>query len=436
MSDLTVAEAKAIAGEAWGYAMAPVILYETMYGQVVDAASPAYVGGFNRFRHYDRLFTPANKDVRTPNNDTPYSWAWLDLRAEPIILSVPAVRERYYVNQWVDLYTHNFAYTGTRATGREAGHYLFAGPGWQGEVPPGIDRVFHAETEIIMTLTRTGVDGEADIPAMKAVQAGYQLTPLSAFTNSPAPPPPPPLDWPAWDKAAAQGLDFIKYLNALLRLMPPVAAETAMLARFARIGIGPGLPFDAATLAPDMREAMEAGIAEAAAAFQSRAATETDSSKLFGSRQELGPDYIYYRACGAMLGVLGNTKEEAFYASQQTEPDGTPLDGLRNWHMRFAPGEWPPVDFFWSITMYALPDRGLVPNPINRYSIGDRTPGLKADSDGGLSIWFQHESPGPEREPNWLPTPAGPFFFAARLYGPKAAALDGRWKLPPLVKTS
>lgn len=434
MTDLTPAEAKAIAGEAWAYALAPVILYETMYGQAINAASPSYVGGFNVFRHYDRLFTPADTDIRTPNNDTPYSWAWLDLRAEPMILSVPAVPDRYYVNQWVDLYTHNFAYTGTRATGRKAGNYLFAGPGWQGEVPAGIDGVFRAETEIVMTLTRTGVDGAADIPAMKAVQAGYRLTPLSGLIGTPVPAAAPALDWPVWDKAKAQGPGFITYLNALLRLMPPVASEAARMARFARIGIGAGLPFDAASLSPDIRDAIVAGITKAAAAFEAKASKETDSMKVFGSREQLGADYIYNRNVGAALGVLGNTKEEAIYASQQTEPDGSPLDGAKSWSLRFAPGALPPVDFFWSITMYALPDRGLVPNAINRYSLGDRTPGLTPDADGGLTIWLQHDSPGPAREPNWLPTPAGPFNFFVRLYGPKAEALDGRWRLPPLTK--
>jgi hypothetical protein len=435
MTQLTLEEAKAIAGEAWLYALAPVALYETLYTQIVDAASPGYVGGFNRFRHYDRLFTPADTDIVTPNNDTPYSWAWLDLRAEPIVLSLPAVPERYYVNQWVDLYTHNFAYTGARATGREAGDYLIAGPGWQGAVPAGIRQVFRAETDIVMTLTRTGVDGEADIPAMKAVQAGYRLTPLSAYAGLPAPAPAPAIEWPVWNKAAAtEGLGFIPYLNALLRFMPPVPLETQIMARFARIGIGAGKPFDAAALAPELRTALEAGIADAVAAFKARLATETVSFNLFGSREGLGSDYLYYRAAGATLGILGNSKEEATYASQQTEPDGTLLDGRTNWSLRFAPGAWPPVDLFWSITMYGLPERQLVPNPINRYSIGDRTPGLKADPDGGLTIWLQHDSPGPERESNWLPTPAGPFFFAARFYGPRAEILEQRWKLPPLQK--
>jgi hypothetical protein len=301
-------------------------------------------------------------------------------------------------------------------------------------VPAGVDGVFRAETDIVMTLTRTGVDGEADIPGMKAVQAGFRVTPLSAFVGTPPPPAAPVLDWPRWDKAAAEGLGFITYLNALMRCMPTVPSEAEMRARFARIGIGPGLPFDADALAPEIRVAMEAGIAEARAAFEAKASKETDSKKLFGTRAQLGADYVYNRNVGAALGVLGNTKEEAIYGSQQTEPDGTVLSGAHKWRMRFAPGQLPPVNEFWSITMYALPDRFLVPNPINRYSIGDRTPGLQYDADGGLTLYLQADNPGPEREANWLPTPKGPFFFAGRFYAPRAEALDGRWTLPPLEK--
>ena len=434
MTDVTPAEAKAIAGEAWLYAFAPVALYNTMYAQAIDPASPSYVGGFNRFRHYDRLATPDDTDIVTPNNDTPYSWAWLDLRAEPMVLSLPAVPERYYVNQWFDLYTHNFAYTGVRATGREAGNYMFVGPDWQGETPAGITSMFRAETHIVGTLTRTGVDGAADIPAMKAVQAQYRLQPLSAFAGTPAPAPAAMPDWPVWDEAQAKGLGFIGYLNTLVQFMPVQPSEAAMFERFAKIGIGAGLGFDEAALDPALREAMLAGIAEAAAAFKAKAAKETSSAAMFGSRAELGADYIYQRACGAALGILANTKEEAFYASQQTEPDGTVLSGEHDWTMRFAPGQWPPVNEFWSITMYTLPERFLVPNAIKRYSIGDRTPGLKPDPDGGLTIYLQAESPGADHESNWLPTPKGPFFFAARFYGPKAETLDGRWSLPPLTK--
>ena len=225
---LSSAEAKAIAKEAWLYAYAPIEGYKTMYKQAVDKDSPGYVGGFNRFRHYARMSTPEDKDIVTPNNDTPYSWAWLDL-PEPIVLSLPEVPSpRYYVNQWFDMYTHNFAYTGVRATGRKAGHYLFAGPGWKGDVPENITEVFRAETEFVGTLTRTELSGADDIEAIQAVQAQYRLTPLSQFVGKPTPKPTPTVDWLPLDEKKMAGIGFIPYLNALLSFMPTVESEKEM----------------------------------------------------------------------------------------------------------------------------------------------------------------------------------------------------------------
>ena len=431
----TPAEAKAIAAEAWLYAYAPLQGYQTFWNQTQNKAFPGYVGGFNRFRHYSRSATPADTDIVTPNNDTPYSWTWLDLRAEPIVLKLPAVpAPRYYVNQWVDLYTHNFAYTGVRATGRGAGTYLFAGPNWQGTVPKGITKVFRAETDFVGTLTRTQLNGPDDIPALQALQANYQLIPLSRFTGSPPPKPAPPVNWPAWDATKAEGIGFIGYLNALLPFMPTVPSERAMMARFARIGIGPGRPFDPARLDPAIRIAISEGVATAATNLRTKALAQRSSKGFFGTREELGSDYLTYRAMGAMLGIYGNSSAEALYASQQTGPDGKVLDGRRRWVLRFPAGQLPPVSEFWSITMYTLPERLLVPNPLQRYSIGNRTPGLRLGADGSLEIYLQSENPGPDKVANWLPAPAGPFFFVARLYGPSAAALSGRWSMPALVE--
>ena len=432
---LTAAEARAIAKEAWLYAYAPVQGYQTFWNQTQNKAFPGYVGGFNRFRHYTRLGTPDDKDIVTPNNDTPYSWAWLDLRAEPIVLSLPAVpAPRYAVNQWFDLYTHNFAYTGVRTTGRQAGTYLFAGPRWHGVVPKGITKVFRAETDFIGTLTRTQLNGADDIPALMRLQAQTTLTPLSRFAGTPAPAPAPAVAWPVWNAREADGIGFITYFNALLPFMPPVPSERAMFKRFARIGIGPGLPFNAARLDPAIRAAMEEGVASAARDLKTKALAQTSSQGFFGTREELGADYLTYRSMGAMLGIYGNSSAEAIYASQQTGADGQVLDGRRHWVLRFEPGQLPPVSEFWSITMYGLPDRLLVPNPIQRYSIGDRTPGLVYGPDGSLEIAIQAANPGPARAANWLPAPAGPFFFVARLYGPKPAALQGRWTLPRLIE--
>jgi hypothetical protein len=421
-------EARAIAKEAWLYAYAPLQGYQTLWNQTQNKAFPGYVGGFNQFRHYARSATPADTDIVTPNNDTPYSWAWLDLRAEPIVLSLPAVASpRYYVNQWFDLYTHNFAYTGVRATGRGAGTYLFAGPRWKGTVPKGITKVFIAETDFIGTLTRTQLSGAADIPALRAVQAQYILTPLSRFTGTAAPPAAAPVAWPAWDATKAEGIGFIAYLNALLPFMPTVPSEREMMVRFARIGIGPGLPFNPARLDPAIRTAIEEGVASAAKDLKAKALTQTSSQGFFGTRGELGSDYLTFRAMGAMLGIYGNSSAEAFYASQQTGPDGKLLDGRRRWVMRFEPGQLPPVTEFWSVTMYKLPERLLVENPIQRYSIGDRTAGLKLGADGSMEIFIQSENPGAGKVSNWLPAPAGPFFFVARLYGQKGPVLKGTW---------
>ena len=251
---LMPSEAKAIAADAYLYAYPMLYNYKTLFQQTADPSFPGYVGGFNRYRHYSRGFTPADKDIVTPSNDTPYSWAWLDLRAEPMVVSVPASPDRYYVLQWFDLYTHNFAYVGSRATGTEAGDYLFAGPGWNGETPKGIKQVFRSETQFIGTLTRTSWTGAEDRDGLVAMQQQYRIRPLSEYTGAKPPEPAPVYQFPAWDEARANSVGFIDYLNFILQFTPPVASEKATMDRFARIGIGPGRAFDAATLDPAIRE--------------------------------------------------------------------------------------------------------------------------------------------------------------------------------------
>ena len=235
--------------------------YQTWRTQAVDKTANGYVGGFNVFRHYSEPFTPDNKDIVTPNNDTPYSWAWLDLRAEPMVVSVPAVpKDRYYVMQWIDLFTQNFAYIGVRSTGFGAGSYMIAGPKWKGKKPAGIKEVFKAETDIVGTLTRTALQGPEDVPNVKAIQAQYKLQPLSAFLKQPAPPAAPAIDFPPYDKAKARTHDFIGYLNFLLQFAePPDPSEVAIRKRFEKIGIGPGKSWDASKVDPaTLRRSMPA----------------------------------------------------------------------------------------------------------------------------------------------------------------------------------
>jgi len=418
---------RAIARDAYLYAFAMLENYQTMHKQAIDTKAPEYVGGFGRYRHYSQPFTPDNKDIVTPNNDTTYSWAWLDLRAEPWVLSVPAVpKDRYYVCQWFDLFTHICAYVGVRATGFDAGNYLLAGPRWQGATPAGITKAFNSETDIIGTITRTGIDGPGDVENVKKIQSQMILRPLSAFLGQPAPAAAPAIAFPPYDKARGASADFISYLNFLLQFAQPTyPAEQSMMARFAAIGIGPGKAFDIAKVDAATRAELEGGVTDAKAALKDRLAKTFTSSGMFGSRAELGPDYIMQRNMGAAKGLYGNSDVEAWYG-------GYVGDGTKPSRVRFAAGQLPPAKFFLSATLYTLPDRELYANQKNRYSIGDRTKGLTHEADGSLIVYVSHDSPGPDKESNWLPAPAAPFSLVYRIYGPSEAAIRGEWKLPGL----
>jgi len=427
-------ETKDIAREAFIYAYPMLYNYKTLYDQTQDQLFPGYIGGFGRFRHYSNSYTPADTDIVTPNNDTPYSWAWLDLRNEPWVLSVPKMpKDRYNVFQWFDLYTHNFAYVGVRATGYDAGSYLFAGPGWNGEVPAGITKVFRAESQLIGTLTRTSTKGPTDTQNVRAIQRQYVLQPLSEFAGGRAPAPAPDIRWPVWDEERALSGNFISYLNVLLQFVEPHPSEKELLERFARIGIGPGRTFDLASLPEETQSALQAGAKEGLKEIQ----TETDRTKssvaLFGTREFLNNEYMR-RAVGAMIGIYGNSVAEAFYNTWPLDTEGNPLDGNNNYVIRFEKGETPPVKLFWSVTMYNLPQRLLVANEIDRYSIGNRTEGFSPASDGSLTIYIQKEAPEEDKRANWLPAPAGPFFIVGRFYGPEESLVDGSFKIPSIRK--
>ena len=350
-----------------------------------------------------------------------------------VLVEPPIPEDRYVVHQWFDLYTHNFAYVGVRATGYDGSNYLFAGPDWDGEVPAGITEVFRSETEFIGTPTRTSLEGPDDVAAMQALQRQYRLMPLSGFAGAKPPPPAPTFVFPAWDEARANSVEFISYLNFLLQFCPPVASEAEAMARFARIGIGPGRPFDSALLSREMKQAMSDGIAQAFKSIEDTAIKETNSSGYFGTRQFLGEDYLMKRAVGAYLGIYANSREEAMYAVYQTDGAGKPLNGSADYVLRFAPGQLPPVNFYWSLTLYNVPQRLLVENEIDRYAPNSKNKALKYGDDGSLEIYVQHANPGGERESNWLPAPEGAYFLNLRMYGPKPELLDGGYKVRPLV---
>jgi hypothetical protein len=438
----TPAELREIAKAAYIYGFPMVDSYRIQYSYFVDQANPEYKGAWNQPHSVARVYTPRDTAIQTPNSDTPYTFLGADLRAEPLVLSVPAVpKGRYYSLQFIDMYTHNFAYVGSRATGHEAGRYLLAGPTWKGAVPAGVKSVIRSETHFAFVLYRTQLLGEHDLEAVKGIQAQYLVQPLSQYTGAPAPPRvatefPKPLSADAQKTSP----EFFALLNFLLQFAPTHPSETALMERFARAGIGPGRRFEVAALSPEQRRAVEAGMADAWAAFATYKREEVDTGRKssadgFGTREFLHNDYMA-RMSSAVLGIYGNSKEEANYPVYFLDSDRRPLDGATGrYTFRFAPGQLPPVNAFWSLTMYGLPASLLVDNPIDRYLINSSMePDLLRDADGGITLYVQHESPGAGKERNWLPAPKGPFFMVLREYWPKPEALNGAWQAPPAVR--
>ena len=436
-------EARAIAKEAYIYGYPMADGYRINYAYWLLPGNPQYKGPLNRLVNMARLFTPEDTAVQTANSDTPYSFFCADLRAEPIVLTVPEIeKERYYSIQLIDLYTYNFAYIGSRATGNGAGHYLLTGPGWKGAKPADINEVIPCETDLVLAIYRTQLFGPDDLEAVKKIQASYGMQPLSKFLGRPAPPAALALDYirpyaPAEQKTS---LEMFRVLNFILQLCPTVPSETELMARFAKIGVGAGKAFDASKLTPEVKQAIEQGVADAWKEFDEFKRTQADTGKVtsgdvLGTRAFLKNNYLY-RMAAAILGIYGNSKAEAMYPLYFVDAAGEKLDASKHGYtLRFAPGKLPPVHAFWSLTMYDVPAQLLVANPLNRYLINSpMLPSLKLDTDGGLTLLIQNESPGRDKEANWLPAPKGPFFMALRLYWPKDEALEGNWTAPPVTR--
>ena len=434
---------RVVAKEGYIYGYPMVDGYRVQYRYFQDRSHPEFKAPWNQLLNIPRVYTAADRAIVSPNSDTPYSMLGMDLREEPMVLTVPAIApDRYYSIQLIDAYTHNFDYIGSRTTGNDGGTYMVAGPQWAGEVPGGVRTVFRSETDFALAVYRTQLLDASDLGNVKAVQGGYQARPLSSFLGEPAPQPAPPAGFlePLTPEAQKTSLRFFTLLDFILRSCPTHQSERALRERFAEAGFDGGATlFDPDPLTPQEREAMEQGIADAWAEFatfkQDRMDTkQVTTGDIFGTRQHLQNNYLYRMAAG-VIGLYGNSEEEAMYPLYGVDSDGQPLTGASRYTLRFAPGQLPPVHAFWSLTMYELPESLLVANPLNRYLINSpMLPQLAHDSDGGLTLYLQHDDPGPDKQANWLPAPTGPFMTALRLYWPKEAALNGTWKEPPLQR--
>ena len=441
-------EARAIASEAYVYGFPMVVNYKTMYMYVLDESSPEYKGTFNFLGCEARVFTPNDKVVVTPNSDTPYCMFWVDLRREPVVLSVPEMEpERFYHFQLIDLYTHNFEYVGTLTTGNGAGKYLIAGPDWTGDTPEGIDKVLHCETGIFFSVVRTQLFNEADLEYVRRIQGEYRLQGLSEYLGEEIPAAQPLPNIPEWKEGVQFSAAMFTYLDAIFDLIDPVPEEIELFQRFARIGLGTDETFDIDRFDDEIRLAIEEGakegFSEIEAFIKKDLADPLGSTKIFGTREFLAEsalsnyDLTYFyllRAAAAHMGLYGNSGEEAAYPIYMADVDGNPLNAAENkYTITFNKDDFPPVKAFWSLTMYDGLTQLLIDNPLKRYLLNSAMMDqfVFAD-DGSLTFYIRKDSPGKALEPNWLPAPDGPFYAVLRLYGPEQSVLSGEWTNPPM----
>jgi hypothetical protein len=443
---LSTGEAKQIAEEAFIYGFPMVMNYSVMNEYFINESSSQYKCPFNHIYNTAQVYTPKDTAVITPNSDTPYSFFCADLRAEPIVFSVPQIEEqRYYSIQLVDMYTFNYGYVGSRATGNGAGTFMIAGPDWKGDTPKGVKRVFSCETEFSFAIFRTQLFNPADIDNVKKVQAGYKIQTLSSFLKHPAPPVAPEIQWPKIDKKLAKA-DPFAYLNFLLQFCPPTGpaeVEKPLRATFAKIGIEAGRPFPSTVLTDKQKAEVEAGMKAGYKKITEKVAsigTEVNAWRItsaMGNRTFYKGDWLL-RSAAAMAGIYGNDAVEATYPMTRSDVDGQPLDGSQhNYTLTFTADALPPVNAFWSVTMYDGKTQLLIENPINRYLINSpMLPDLKKNEDGSLTLYIQEDSPGQDKQSNWLPAPDGTIYLVMRLYWPREKAPsvlppgDGTWKPP------
>ena len=442
----SIAETKAIAEEGFIYGLPLVMNYAIMYEFSIDKNSSQFKAPFNTINNEARVFTYKDTAVVTPNSDTPYSMLWLDLRAEPMVISVPAVpKNRYYSVQLSDGNTFNYGYIGSRATGSEAGAYMVVGPDWKGEAPAGIKKVFRSSTQQSIAIFRTQLFNAADMPNVVNVQAGYKAQPLSGFLSQPAPAAAPAIDFPRIDKEMVK-TNFFEYLDFALQFAPAGPEEQAIRAKLATIGIGPGRKFPFKDLSLEHKAEVLLGMKEGEAKVEKRVAELGKDingwrvSGAQGDRAFYNGDWLL-RAAAAKAGIFGNDPVEATYPLAESLASGEPLDGSKNnYTLTFAKDQYPPVNAFWSITMYDGKTQLLIENPINRYLINSpMMAAMKKNPDGSLTLYIQNKSPGKDKESNWLPAPDGPIYMVMRLYWPKPEPPsilppgDGTWKPPGIV---
>jgi len=430
------------------YGFPMIAAYKAMYQFSIDKSNSQYKAPLNKIWNDSKTFTPKDTAIVTPNADTPYSLLEMDLRAEPLVICVPKVeKNRYYAVQLSDLYSYNVGYIGSRTTGNDPGCYMVAGPNWKGDTPPSIKKLFSLETQFGIAIFRTQLLNPADMPNVIKVQKGYSAQPLSEFLEQPAPPAAPPIDWPLFNGEEPFKLQFPKYLSFLLQFCPENPQDKEIRAKIAGVNIVPGQPWDEGKLSEAQKAELGIGVKEGYDAIGKRVSelgkdvNGWQVGAAQGDRSFYKGDYLLL-AAAAKAGIYGNNPDEAMYPFAKKDGTEAELDGSEhNYTLTFAKGELPPVNAFWSVTMYDGKTQLLIENPINRYLINSpMLPGLKKNPDGSLTLYIQKDAPSADKKANWLPAPNGQIYMVMRLYWPKQPPKpsilppgDGTWKPPAIT---
>ncbi|WP_018184269.1 DUF1254 domain-containing protein [Kaistia granuli] len=452
-SPLTKEEAQAIGVDAYLY-FYPLVTMELTRGQSTNIAPGKELGRgpMNMFNNIPE-FPPADfKVVVRPNFDTLYSSGWLDMTKEPMVVSSPDTGGRYFLLPMLDMWSDVFASPGWRTTGTAAANYLITPPGWRPDLrdrwreefklPEGTSRI-EAPTPYVWIIGRTKTDGPADYDAVHKIQAGYRIVPLSEWGKDAKPPVAtidPAIDMKTPPKLTVDHMAADAYFAKaaeLLKLHPPHITDQPMVANLAKIGIVPGQTFDFAKLTPEVQEGLKAAPAGAQKLMAWKVKTLADVKNGWSmntSTMGVYGNYYLKRAIVAQLGLGANLPEDAIYPLNLGDSEGHPLDGANDYVLHFEANELPPVNAFWSVTLYD-PDGFQIANPLNRFAVSSWMPFVR-NADGSLDLYFQNESPGADKEANWLPAPKGPFNLTMRLYAPQSAALTGRWNPPAVTKTT
>jgi hypothetical protein len=416
--------------QAYIYGFATVELYRTFYNQVIDP-NRGHSIGVNEFNHIRNLTTAKDTWVVSPNNDTLYSRAWLDLRSEPLILHIPVIKDRFFVFPIGDFFHDTVASLGWWNVGEKGGDFALTAPGWQGVLPKGVERI-NVSTPMCWLLARTLTSGEPeDVAHVNSLQDQYSLTLLSQWGKTDAASQGDGQKYPTWNEE--DPLNFFVILNEMLRYNSPRPADEGLVAMFKEIGLHPTQQFDSASVSEAVRSGLIRAIPDAQAimALKGQSLAEMINGWLFiPGPKVFGTDYLFRAALESFALLHGEAEMQIGYIGN-FDGEGKPLDGNSDYEIKF---EVPPPAFgFWSLTLYEEKSKLFADNPINRYSIGDRTKGIKYGEDGSLTIYLRNQKPDGEASANWLPTPKEQFYVVLRAYNAGPDIFNGSWT-PPLIR--